>query len=267
MDDTRRIVIWVISILAVVCVCIALYYFFTRTEPDQAPLSESISVKEAGRMDAVKEEREEEAEEVEPLQVPLDESDSVIRELAQALSSDEIFALWLKSDDLVRKFTAAVDNIANGLSPRAQIDFFSPGGKFNVTQKDGFYYVDPASYRRYDGVADIFSALDTERFVNLYRQSEFILQEAYRDLGYPGADFNSTFQRAIVELLKVPVVEEDLILTSKVLTYRLADPELEKLSHAQKHLLRMGPDNVRLIQGKLREIADVLGIPEDALPW
>lgn len=39
----------------------------------------------------------------------------------------------------------------------------------------------------------------------------------------------------------------------------LVDPDLENLSLAQKHLLRMGQDNVRTIQAKLREMAQTLG--------
>jgi hypothetical protein len=37
------------------------------------------------------------------------------------------------------------------------------------------------------------------------------------------------------------------------------DPDLENLTAAQKHLLRMGPENIRVIQAKLREIAQALG--------
>jgi hypothetical protein len=46
----------------------------------------------------------------------------------------------------------------------------------------------------------------------------------------------------------------------------MLDPELESLSDAKKHLLRMGPDNVGAIQAKMREIAIALGFPESRLP-
>jgi hypothetical protein len=38
------------------------------------------------------------------------------------------------------------------------------------------------------------------------------------------------------------------------------------MSAAQKQFLRMGPQNVRVIQRKLREIAFSLAIPESRLP-
>jgi hypothetical protein len=40
--------------------------------------------------------------------------------------------------------------------------------------------------------------------------------------------------------------------------YAYADPRLEGLSPPQKQLLRMGPENVKAIQAKLREIASFL---------
>ncbi|GAH52328.1 unnamed protein product, partial [marine sediment metagenome] len=78
--------------------------------------------------------------------------------------------------------------------------------------------------------------------------------------------FDKTLTVAIVELLKAPVVEGDILLEAKVVSYKMADPELENLSEAQKHLIRMGPENVRKIQAKLREIGLALGIPENKLP-
>ena len=48
--------------------------------------------------------------------------------------------------------------------------------------------------------------------------------------------------------------------------YGFADPRLERLTAAQKQLLRMGPANARLVQGSLRTIALELGIPAERLP-
>jgi hypothetical protein len=49
-------------------------------------------------------------------------------------------------------------------------------------------------------------------------------------------------------------------------SYAIADETLEALSQAQKQLLRMGPKNVREIQGKIRELAAALGVAESRLP-
>ena len=198
--------------------------------------------------------------------VELDRSDDFVRQLAKQISSHPRIPVWLQSKDLIRRFVAAVDNIANGLSPRAHIDFFHPPGEFVVTKKGDVLIADPAGYGRYDTVADVFVSLDIQQCVSLFRALKPLCQEAYRDLGYPGEDFEQTFLRAIAELLDTPVVEGDIVLEKSVFNYVMLDPELESLSDAKKHLLRMGPDNVGAIQAKMREIAVALGFPESRLP-
>ena len=95
--------------------------------------------------------------------------------------------------------------------------------------------------------------------MTLYKQLRLPIQQAYRELGYPEEDFNATFKKAIMSLLETPVVEDRIFLDKDVLTYTMKNPELEDLTPAQKHLLRMGPDNIRAIQAKLQDIAYRLG--------
>ncbi len=198
--------------------------------------------------------------------VGLDESDDLVRLLAKEISTHPRLAGWLESKDLIRRFVAAVDNIANGLSPRAHIDFFEPPGEFEAVEMRGFTIANPEGYTRYHTVVDVFVSLDSNQCVSLFRSMKPLCQEAYRDLGYPDQDFEQTILRAIVELMRTPVVEGNIYLEKAVLNYVIRDPALENLSDAQKHLLRMGPENVGAIQTKLREMALALGFPEDRLP-
>jgi hypothetical protein len=46
----------------------------------------------------------------------------------------------------------------------------------------------------------------------------------------------------------------------------MVDENLEDLDDAQKDLLRMGPQNIRKVQNKLREMALALGVLENQLP-
>ncbi len=92
------------------------------------------------------------------------------------------------------------------------------------------------------------------------------LEEAYRDLGAAEPDFDRTLERAIVALLKTPVIDGDIRLRSDSVSYKFADPALEGLTKAQRQFLRMGPRNMRIVKTKLRQVAGYLGIPDDALP-
>ena len=68
-------------------------------------------------------------------------------------------------------------------------------------------------------------------------------------------------------LLKTPVIDDPVRIEPLGGTgYGFADPQLEALTPAQKHLLRAGPRNVRTIHSSLRAIAVALGIPAGRLP-
>jgi hypothetical protein len=238
---------------AVVVLLGAAYYFFLRPPP---PEQQETAAKPPSIEEPVQP-----PEEIDLLDLDLNESDSVVRKLVEGLSSRPELARWLVTDDLVRKFVAAVDNIALGLSPRAQVDFFKPDGSFLAAKtEDGRYIEDPAGFRRYDIVAEVFTSLDAKGFATLYLRMKPTITKAYRELGYPEADFDDTMRRAIAQMLAVPVVEGNIELQEEVVTFSMTDPDLEKLNPAQKHLLRMGPGNVQAIQAKLREIAGYLGL-------
>jgi hypothetical protein len=178
--------------------------------------------------------------------------------LVGQLSVRPELARWLLTDELIQKFVAAVDNISSGESPRNHMAFLQIQDKFSVLEKDGELYVDPAGYERYNMIAAVFSSLPTRESVDLYRRLTPVLQEAYTKLGYPGVDFHTTLMQAIEELLAVPVVNEDVVLEEKLQSYGMADPRLEGMSQAQKHLFRMGPRNVGRIKAKLREFKGLL---------
>lgn len=192
----------------------------------------------------------------------LDASDAFVRDLVAGLSSRPRLAEWLATDRLVRRFVGAVVSVAAGLSPRDEVEFLEPEGTFRVRDPGDTTAVEPASYRRYDPVAETFVALDTRGTARLYRNLRPLFQEAYRDLGFREGSFDGALARAVETLLDVPVPDGPVQVVSvggSVYEYR--DPELERLSPAQKHLLRTGPENIRRIQAKLRELAEALDLP------
>jgi hypothetical protein len=195
----------------------------------------------------------------------LSTSDAVIRELASGLSSNPKFAAWLVNDDLIRRFTAAVDNIAAGQSPRDQLEFLRPKKGFKVKPTgDDTFVIDPASYDRYDAVAAVFAGLDTDGTIALYRELKPLIDDAYAEISPPGRRFNDRLDKAFDQLLAVPVLEGPQEVEQLIVTYAWSDDELEGLSAAQRQFLRMGPENVATIQAKLGEIRAALAAqPEE----
>ena len=155
--------------------------------------------------------------------------------------------------------------VANGQIRNAELKAVGPIPRFRIKESRDNLYIDPASYRRYDRYAAAIAALDARGAARLYTTVKPRIGDAYRRLGSPSDDFDPVMERAIVELLRTPVLEGEVELEPKGIVYAFADPKLEELTAAQKQFLRMGPQNVRTIQAKLREIADYLGIPASRL--
>jgi Protein of unknown function (DUF3014) len=264
-NEPRKVWGLAIAILVILAGAAAIYYFAFVKKPAVPPAS--LEPAAAGLPAAVEKTPAESPGA--PLAFPpvaLADSDAAVRQFATALSGSPEFAKWLLTKDLVRKFVVAVDNVANGLSPKPHVDFFSPAGGFRVARTKKGTFIDAAAYARYEPLAAVAASVDAGAAVRLYRAAKPLLDEAYRDLGYPGVDFEETFVRAMAELLGTPVVDGPIGVEQKILSYAMTDASLEALSPAQKQLLRMGPRGVRAVQGKVRELAAALGVPESRLP-
>lgn len=186
-------------------------------------------------------------------------SDAFVRELALAVSRHPRFASWLANDELVRRFVAAVINVADGSSPNPHLRFLTPADSFRARRSAGAWSVDPESFGRYDLAADVFASLDTAHVARLFAYLHPLFDLAYAEIGDPTSSFDATLARAIERLLAVPVPELPLALIPEGAGFAFADHGLEERPLAEKQLLRMGPANQRRVQEKLRELAAALG--------
>jgi hypothetical protein len=192
---------------------------------------------------------------------PLDESDTLVRELVSRLSSHPRVVAWLTTDQLIRNFAVVTVNIADGHTPAPHLRPLVPAGTFEIVPEGGQSVIASRAFERYNGHAAAVSGIDARGAARLYATLRPRIDEAYNELGAPHGDIDTAVERAIARLLQTPVVEGPIPIEPAGALFRYADPRLESLTPAQKQLLRMGPDNVRIVQAKLREIARHLGIP------
>ncbi len=260
--ETYRKVIIVASIIAVLGIGFFSYIFFFQKTESPEDLQDAISQK-AQPIETLTGEpaAPEDIDEAAPLNVPLQESDGPVRELVNGLSADPSFKKWLKVNDMIRRIVAVTANIAGGESPGNHLEFLSPKVDFQVLSKEGKYYMSPKSYLRYNHVAQAVSSFETEVVKRLYPQLEPLLQQAYNELGFPGKKFGDTLNRAFEVVLTTLIVMEDIELERKVISFAFKDQELEAMNLAQKHLFRMGPENMKKIKSKIRDIAVALDLP------
>lgn len=237
---------WIVAALLVLAVALVAYWWFRK--PEEVAPGPTVTAEEP-RPEAPEEEAEQ------PVELPaLDSSDAFVREVVETLSSHPRLLSWLATDGLVRRFAASVVNISEGLSPRTHVENVAPPEPFTVRRQNGEIVPTAKSFARYDALVEIIAALDTKGTVHTYRQLEPLFDEAYADLGYPNGDFDRPLIEALDHLLATPVPDTAPRLLEDVEVYVYADPKLEALSMAQRHLLRAGPENARRIQRKLAEL-------------
>ena len=199
---------------------------------------------------------------------PLDQSDAVVRKLVSALSNHPAVASWLTTNGLIRSFTVAVGNIAEGVAPAKPLSALRPRQPFAVVEAGGRSHIDPKSYDRYNRLADGVASVDPAGAARLYATLKPRIEESFGELGLPDRRFDQVLEQAIVSLLRTPTPDGPIEVkpAGKGIDYAYADQRFERLSEPQKSLLRMGPRNVKIIKTKLREIALALGIPPARLP-
>ena len=260
----RSPLVWVASALLLVAIGAAAYVVFGGR--GQSPQSA-----QTGRSDrsgqSPSDQRQPLGTEADPIDLPpLSETDAVVRDLVRALSAHPSVTAWLTTDDLIRNFTVVVGNVAEGRTPARHLAALRPSSGFDVVERGEELYIDPRSYERYNTLAAAVASLDPQGAARLYATLKPRIDDAYRELGAPDTPFDHTLERAIVTLLQTPVLDEPIHVQPRGIGFSFADPRLEGLTAAQKHLLRAGPRNVRVIKESLRNIALALGIPEERLP-
>lgn len=253
--------VWIAAILVALAAAIAAYVVYGRRPAPPAPAATAKADEPArssvGPLGG----------DAESIAVPpLGESDSVVRDLVRRITSHPAALAWLATNGLIRNFTVVVANVVEGTTPAGHLRVLRPAAAFGVVERDGQLFVDSRSYERYDSVAAAAASIDPQGAARVYATLKPRIEEAYAELGVRPASFDQALERAIVALLRTPIADGPVRVEPKGIGYRFADPNLEKLTAAQKQLLRTGPRNARMIQAALRQIALALGIPPDRLP-
>jgi hypothetical protein len=190
---------------------------------------------------------------------PAGESDAQVRKALAGVTLRPELQKWLAgAGDLLDRWAVIADNLAEDVSPRKQLAFLAPAKKFTVIEKRGKIQLDLSSYQRYDLFAEVVASVDAKSFAAAVRELHPLLEAAYHKLGYPERKLDEVAQKALRRLAEAPVAEGPVALVSSGALYKFKDQKLEAQGPVEKHLLRMGPRNTKLIQAKAREIMSAL---------
>lgn len=249
----QRPVAIAVAIVLAILVAIGLYWRFSGSEPDPepapvvAPPPAPVETPPPDPQPA-------------PLVLPpLEESDGALLSMIEGLSAHPRLNDVVDIEGIAETFVQAVVAIANGESPRIALEYLEPDDDFAIAEREGRVVIDPASFERYTWLTGVFSSLDATGAAEVYIQLEPLFDQAYREAGYPDGRFRDALDAAMNVLASTPVPEGYVEVRRGNVLWEFRDPALQALSPPQKHLLRMGPANARLVQSKIREIQAALG--------
>lgn len=196
----------------------------------------------------------------------LDESDALLAgRLTDLLGRDGV-RQFVFLDSFVRRTVATIDNLPSQQAPVLMWPLRPTPERFTVrASADGREEIHPDNSQRYVPLVRMIESVDADRAVAVYRRLYPLFQQAYEDLGYPGKYFNDRLVQVLDHLLATPVPEGPLTVTlvqvkgsvpslRPWVRYEWADPQWQAMSAGQKMLMRVGADNQRRLQAKLREI-------------
>ncbi len=183
------------------------------------------------------------------------------RSLVEAVSANPLLRTILGAPELARRWAVVVENLANDVVPRKQLEPFAPAGRFAVVRRGATAFIDPQSYRRYDAFGDAVASVNVDALAIAYAALRPALETAYRALGYPDGSIDKAAARALHRIELVPVRDGEIaVVEAAGTTWAYADPALERLGDVDRQILRMGPRNGRILQEKAREISKALGL-------
>jgi len=181
----------------------------------------------------------------------LDHSDALLREEMTGISPE--LSGWLNTDRLIRKYVVIANDFAQGLRLEKNLRFLALTQPFAVDQDNEGLFIAMKSYQRYDRLAAAVNTLDVQATLAVYKKFRPLLVQVFREFSYPDEySPEDIFTKAAAVILAAPVRDGPIALERHSIHYKFAEQQLEALNPVHKQMLRMGPDNTRIIQNKLR---------------
>jgi hypothetical protein len=246
---------WIVAIAAVIVAGSALTLWWTIRERPEA----ATPIPTAATNAAVASHRPNR----QPVDLPaLDASDAAVRQMAAFLSQHPLFVRLLATKDLMRSTALVVQQISDGKTPATTLDVLRPTARLTILGAESGR-VDPQSYSRWTPATQALVSIQPNDAAQLYVNVKRLLDEAYRDLGHPNANFDDAIVLAMQMLLATPTPSGDLELLRRPTYFEHTDPALLALRPVQKEFLLLGPDNRRKVATWMRAFASALELKLD----
>lgn len=191
----------------------------------------------------------------------LDASDQFIRDRLVFLSEKRDLAVWLTTDDILRRSASYLDGLARGVILSNIFPLSSPEGGFSTHRDEQTIWLNAGNYERYDNTVSVISSLDMEMAAQIFHLTRPLLEGAFSELGYRPRQMDGIILTALDQIMNTPVIFEPIQLSRDSVNFKFFDSKLESLTPLQKQLVRAGPENTRRLQKQAKLLRTALMTP------
>jgi len=194
---------------------------------------------------------------VKPEPLKLEESDDSFRQAVKDVS--ENLSDWFNVKGVIRKYIIIVNDLSQNQIIYKHRKFLKMPQNMLVKEDSQGLYMDPQSYRRYDRLANAIAFINVQKGRELYLTYRPLLKQVFDEFAYPAEyRLEDIFMKAVASVIEAPIIKGRISLVRHSVNYKFADKKIEALNDVKKQMLRMGPENTRKIQNKLRQLVEVI---------
>lgn len=187
----------------------------------------------------------------------IEESDQNFEHWAKVFFGKFDFSEVLTFKNLIRNVVVVVENASDETIPMDMSPIKVAPGKLVVKPSGKNFELQKENFKRYARYMDLANAADLKKIVSYYRHMYPLFQSAYKDLGRDEY-FNDKLIEMLDMILATPEQKKPIQLFYTSSQYQFVDSTLESLPAIQKILLRMGPDNSKILKSRIKELRKLL---------
>lgn len=164
---------------------------------------------------------------------------------------------WFLTKNVINKFIIIVNDLSQNQMLYKHRTFIKPPGKIVVKMDSKGLYLAKQSYSRFNPLANAIEAIDVQTGLDLYIVFKPLFEKVYKEFSYPAQyRLDDIFMKAAANVIEAPIVTNRIALVKHTISYKYADKKLESLNDVEKLMIRMGPENTKKIQAKLRKLVE-----------
>ena len=193
----------------------------------------------------------------EPVEDPLprlEESDDAVRDAVGDIPLGTAGQQYLMPGNIIERSASLIYLMAQGDVPYKLLPVPRPKAAFPIMDDGTQVVTDPAGFERYDALTQWLQSLDLESLLSSLEWFIPLFKEAWSYYGEDPAAFDMAVVITLDLVIATPEIDlSEARLIRKEAVWIFEDPAIEGLAPIQKQVLRMGPENAKILKAKAAE--------------